>query len=136
MRDRQKLRLVLLLALALAALLLIVLGPTFLGRFSLNVLTRSMIYAMLAITVDLLWGYTGVLTFGQAAFFGVGAYATAMLVAFLLDPDAPVTRQGTIGDHRKIPSAIFIRAFLRWRKFRHMWYRLFSQRRPKGKKAM
>ncbi|MDF0662929.1 MULTISPECIES: pirin family protein [unclassified Rhizobium] len=64
------------------------------------------------------------------------AAVPSMLVAFLLDPDAPVTRQGTIGDHRKIPSAIFIRAFLRWRKFRHMWYRLFSQRRPKGKKAM
>ncbi|TAX66984.1 ATP-binding cassette domain-containing protein (plasmid) [Rhizobium ruizarguesonis] len=83
MPDRQKLRLVLLLALALAALLLIVFGPMFLGRFSLNVLTRSMIYAMLAITVDLLWGYTGVLTFGQAAFFGVGAYATAMVLTHI-----------------------------------------------------
>ncbi|MBY3127153.1 ATP-binding cassette domain-containing protein [Rhizobium laguerreae] len=83
MRDRQKLRLVLLLALALTALLLIVFGPMFLGRFSLNVLTRSMIYAMLAITVDLLWGYTGVLTFGQAAFFGVGAYATAMVLTHI-----------------------------------------------------
>ncbi|MFF0923359.1 ATP-binding cassette domain-containing protein [Rhizobium leguminosarum] len=83
MRDRQKLRLVLLLALALTALLLIVFGPMFLGRFSLNVLTRSMIYAMLAVTVDLLWGYTGVLTFGQAAFFGVGAYATAMVLTHI-----------------------------------------------------
>nr|WP_206113430.1 ATP-binding cassette domain-containing protein [Rhizobium laguerreae] len=82
-RDRQKLRLVLLLALALTALLLIVFGPMLLGRFSLNVLTRSMIYAMLAITVDLLWGYTGVLTFGQAAFFGVGAYATAMVLTHI-----------------------------------------------------
>ncbi|ANP90721.1 branched-chain amino acid ABC transporter substrate-binding protein (plasmid) [Rhizobium leguminosarum] len=82
-RDRQKLRLVLLLTLALTALLLIVFGPMFLGRFSLNVLTRSMIYAMLAITVDLLWGYTGVLTFGQAAFFGVGAYATAMVLTHI-----------------------------------------------------
>nr|WP_206117178.1 ATP-binding cassette domain-containing protein [Rhizobium laguerreae] len=82
-RDRQKLRLVLLLALALTALLLIVFGPMFLGRFSLNVLTRSMIYAMLTITVDLLWGYTGVLTFGQAAFFGVGAYATAMVLTHI-----------------------------------------------------
>ncbi|AJC81948.1 branched-chain amino acid ABC transporter permease protein (plasmid) [Rhizobium etli bv. phaseoli str. IE4803] len=83
MPNRTKLRLVLLLALALAALLLIVFGPMFLGRFSLNVLTRSMIYAMLAITVDLLWGYTGVLTFGQAAFFGVGAYATAMVLTHI-----------------------------------------------------
>ncbi|MBB5577172.1 MULTISPECIES: ABC transporter permease subunit [Rhizobium] len=83
MPDKQKLRLVLLLVLASAAILLIVFGPMFLGRFSLNVLTRSMIYAMLAITVDLLWGYTGVLTFGQAAFFGVGAYATAMVLTHI-----------------------------------------------------
>ncbi|NLS21346.1 ATP-binding cassette domain-containing protein [Rhizobium sp. P40RR-XXII] len=83
MPDKQKLRLVLLLLLALAAILLIVFGPMFLGRFSLNVLTRSMIYAMLAITVDLLWGYTGVLTFGQAAFFGVGAYVTAMVLTHI-----------------------------------------------------
>lgn len=38
-----------------------------------------MIYAMLAITVDILWGFAGILTFGQAAFFGLGAYAAAMV---------------------------------------------------------
>jgi branched-chain amino acid transport system permease protein len=70
-------------ALALSALLLVIFGPLVLDRFSLNVLTRSMIYAMLAITVDLLWGYTGILTFGQAAFFGVGAYATAMVLTHI-----------------------------------------------------
>lgn len=83
MHDRQKLRLLLLAVVALTALALIMFGPMFLGRFSLNVLTRSMIYAILAITVDLLWGYTGVLTFGQAAFFGIGAYATAMILTYL-----------------------------------------------------
>ena len=54
-----------------------------LGAFAANVLTRSMIYATLAVTVDLLWGFTGILTFGQAAFFGVGAYATAMTMTSL-----------------------------------------------------
>ncbi len=83
MSDRRNIRLILLAALTIGAVVLIVFGPTFLGRFSLNVLTRSMIYAMLAITVDLLWGYTGVLTFGQAAFFGIGAYATAMVLTHL-----------------------------------------------------
>ena len=34
---------------------------------------------MLALTVDLLWGYTGILTFGQSAFFGIGAYACALV---------------------------------------------------------
>ncbi|TPP03982.1 ABC transporter permease subunit [Rhizobium glycinendophyticum] len=70
-------------ALALSALLLVIFGPLVLDRFSLNVLARSMIYAMLAVTVDLLWGYTGILTFGQAAFFGVGAYATAMVLTHI-----------------------------------------------------
>ena len=30
-------------------------------------------------TVDLLWGFAGILTFGQAAFFGAGAYAAAIV---------------------------------------------------------
>ena len=55
-------------------------APAFLDTFAVNVLTRSMIYAVLAVTVDLLWGFAGILTFGQAAFFGVGAYATAMIL--------------------------------------------------------
>ena len=54
------------------------LAPSFLGAFAANVLTRSLLYAVLAVTVDLLWGYAGVLTFAQGAFFGVGAYATAL----------------------------------------------------------
>lgn len=66
--------------LGLVALALVLLGPLFLDRFTQNVLTRSMIYAMMAITVDLLWGYTGILTFGQSAFFGAGAYATALIL--------------------------------------------------------
>lgn len=81
LRRPQIVRSYLLIGLAVAALLLVVFGPSFLDRFALNVLTRSMIYALLAITVDLLWGYTGILTFGQAAFFGVGAYASAMVLS-------------------------------------------------------
>ncbi|WP_343203404.1 ATP-binding cassette domain-containing protein [Hoeflea sp.] len=73
----------LLIVVALAALALALAGPLFLDRFSMNVLTRSMIYAILAITVDLLWGFTGILTFGQAAFFGIGAYATAMMLTHI-----------------------------------------------------
>ncbi len=63
----------------LAALALWV-APNLLDTFAVNVLTRSMIYAVLAVTVDLLWGFAGILTFGQAAFFGVGAYAAAMIL--------------------------------------------------------
>jgi branched-chain amino acid transport system permease protein len=84
-RPAIELRPAVLLAVAAVALLLVCIGPAFLDRFTLNVLTRSMIYALLAVTVDLLWGFTGILTFGQAAFFGIGAYATAMIASHVGD---------------------------------------------------
>ncbi|WP_242500408.1 ATP-binding cassette domain-containing protein [Tropicimonas sp. IMCC6043] len=80
----------LLVLLGAAAALLVLLGPLVLDRFALNVLTRAMIFAILAITVDILWGFTGILTFGQAAFFGVGAYATAMVLTHVGDSPAMI----------------------------------------------
>jgi len=62
-----------------AALVLIVAGPWILPEFAQNTLVRSCLYALVAITVDLLWGYAGVLTFGQATFFGIGAYAAGLV---------------------------------------------------------
>lgn len=41
--------------------------------------TRAMAFAILAMSVDLLLGYTGMSSMGQAAYFGVGAYLTAVL---------------------------------------------------------
>lgn len=67
-----------------AAIALAVIGaaPFFLDAYSVNVLVRSMIYASMALSVDLLWGYLGVLTFGQSAFFAAGAYATALIFTY------------------------------------------------------
>src|ERR1700712_338650 len=65
---------------AVAAGAVVLVAPAFLDAFAANVLTRSLLYAALAVTVDLLWGYTGILTFAQGAFFGVGAYATALML--------------------------------------------------------
>ena len=62
-----------------AALVLIVAGSLLLPSFLVNNLIRSFLYAVVAITVDLLWGYTGILTFGQSAFFGIGAYAAGLV---------------------------------------------------------
>ena len=62
-----------------AALLLIAAGSVLLPSFLVNNLIRSFLYAVIAITVDLLWGYTGILTFGQSAFFGIGAYAAGLI---------------------------------------------------------
>ena len=63
----------------LIVLAAIVLGPLVLPEFAQNTLVRSCLYAIVAITVDILWGYTGILTFGQATFFGIGAYAAGLV---------------------------------------------------------
>jgi branched-chain amino acid transport system permease protein len=62
-----------------AAVAALVLAPWVLPEFAQNTLVRSCLYAMVAITVDLLWGYAGILTFGQATFFGIGAYAAGLV---------------------------------------------------------
>jgi branched-chain amino acid transport system permease protein len=69
---------------ALAAVLgalaiLIAAGPFVLDTYLVNTLIRAFHYALVALTVDILWGYAGILTFGQAAFFGIGAYGAALV---------------------------------------------------------
>jgi branched-chain amino acid transport system permease protein len=66
-------------ALAIAA---VIAGPYVLDTYTVNILVRSFLYAAAALTVDILWGYTGILTFGQAAFFGIGAYAAGMTFTY------------------------------------------------------
>ncbi|WP_425551592.1 ABC transporter permease subunit [Achromobacter dolens] len=64
--------------LAIACLALTVAGPWLFDTYLLNVLIKALFFAVAAVTVDILWGYTGYLTFGQSAFFGVGAYAAGL----------------------------------------------------------
>jgi branched-chain amino acid transport system permease protein len=61
------------------ALLLIAVGPYVLPTYMVNNLVRAFLYAAVALTVDILWGYAGILTFGQSAFFGIGAYAAGLI---------------------------------------------------------
>jgi len=58
-------------------------GPYLLDSYTVNILVRSFLYAATALTVDILWGYTGILTFGQAAFFGIGAYAAGITFTYM-----------------------------------------------------
>lgn len=58
---------------------LVVVGPYVFDTYLLNILIKAFFFAIAAITVDVLWGYTGYLTFGQSAFFGVGAYAAGLI---------------------------------------------------------
>ncbi len=61
------------------ALILVAVGPYVLPSYMVNSLIRAFLYAAVALTVDILWGYTGILTFGQSAFFGIGAYAAGLI---------------------------------------------------------
>ena len=67
-----------LLLLTLAGLGLVYVSPLVLDTYTVNVLTRSLLYATLALTLDVLWGYTGILSYGQSAFFAIGAYALGL----------------------------------------------------------
>ena len=62
-------------ALVLAALLL---APTYLMDFRLSLLAKFLTYAMVALAIDLVWGYGGMLSLGHGVFFGLGGYAMAM----------------------------------------------------------
>ena len=58
--------------------IILCLAPLFLSDFRINLLGKFVAYAILALGIDLIWGYTGILSLGQGVFFGVGAYCTAM----------------------------------------------------------
>jgi branched-chain amino acid transport system permease protein len=65
---------------ALAALALAVLALAMLGdQTTLRFATRIAIFALAALAVDLVLGYAGLVSFGHAAFFGLGAYAAGIL---------------------------------------------------------
>lgn len=59
----------------LVAAVLIYILPMMISTFTLSVL---IIYAMLGLSLGLIWGFGGILCFGQAAFFGLGAYTYAI----------------------------------------------------------
>lgn len=67
------------LPLALVLLLLLILLPFATESFVVKTVTEVLIYAIFAMSLDLLVGYTGLISFGHAAFFGIGAYAAGYL---------------------------------------------------------
>jgi len=65
--------------LILAALVLLVMPP-FYTSYWVTLLTQMLIFAILAMSLDVLMGYTGLSSFGHAGFFGVAGYTVAILV--------------------------------------------------------
>jgi len=66
-------------ALTVIVVIGVMLAPLVLDTYLINILIRACFVAIAAITVDIVWGYCGTLTFGQSAFFGIGAYALAIV---------------------------------------------------------
>lgn len=106
---------------AAAALLLIVVLPLLnrytaegswlhVSNFTINLYGKYLCYAMLAISVDLLWGYTGLLSLGQALFFSLGGYMMGMYLMRMI---------GDLGQyHQPIPDFL---VFLGWSTLPAFW---------------
>lgn len=68
------------LAVLLALLVLLVALPWIAPYFYIFIATEILILGLFAASFNLIFGYTGMLSFGHAAFFGIGAYAVALLL--------------------------------------------------------
>ncbi|MDP3073355.1 MAG: urea ABC transporter permease subunit UrtC [Opitutaceae bacterium] len=104
-----------LIAVTVIALLLIVVVPLLnangvISHFDLSRYGKYLCYALLAISVDLLWGYTGLLSLGQALFFTLGGYMHGMYLMRMI---------GELGQYKK-PIPDFL-VFLGWERLPAFW---------------
>ena len=56
----------------------LIVAPLFINEFMTVILTRMLILGLLAISFELCWGYSGIMTFGQGLFFGMAGYVVAL----------------------------------------------------------
>jgi urea transport system permease protein len=57
-----------------------------LSTYTMTLLGKFLTYALLAVAVDLVWGYCGILSLGHAAFFALGGYAMGMYLMRQIGP--------------------------------------------------
>jgi urea transport system permease protein len=93
-------------------------NPLHVSDFSINLYGKYLCYAVLAISVDLLWGYTGLLSLGQCLFFSLGGYALGMHLMLMI---------GKLGQyHSVLPDFMVFLGYPRlpahWVPFRHFWF--------------
>jgi urea transport system permease protein len=80
------------------------------SNFSINLWGRYFCYAVLAVSVDLLWGYTGLLSLGQCLYFSLGGYMMGMYLMRMI---------GSLGQyHMPIPDFL---VFLGWTRLPVFW---------------
>jgi len=71
---------------ALIAVLVLAVLPWVLARHQLSLLTDLLIFGLFALSLDLIMGYTGLVSFGHAAYFGLGAYGSALVLIHFGQP--------------------------------------------------
>jgi len=83
-----------------------------LSPYGLTLIGKYLCYAMLALAVDLIWGYCGILSLGHAAFFTLGGYAMGMYLM------RQIGTRGVYGD----PILPDFMVFLNWKALPWFWH--------------
>ncbi len=88
------------------------------SNFHLNLWGKYLCYAVLAISVNLLWGYTGLLSLGQALFFALGGYAFGMYLMLMI---------GELGSYKSpLPDFMVFLGYqelpAHWKPFYSFWF--------------
>src|SRR6185295_8775210 len=75
---------------ALVVVALLVAAPALVGDYALVVLIETLVFVLFAASLHFLMGPGGMVSFGHAAYFGLGAYGAALLVKHAAVPMLPV----------------------------------------------
>jgi len=86
--------------------------PAYVSTYTVTLLGKYLTYALLAVAVDLVWGYRGILSLGHAAFFALGGYAMGMYLM------RQIGERGVYG-HPELPDFM---VFLNWQDLPWFWY--------------
>lgn len=101
-------------ALVIAVALALLIGaPALLDEFRLSLLAKFLTFAIVALAVDLVWGYTGMLSLGHGVFFGLGGYAMAMYLKL-------EASKGALPDFMSWSGLSALPVF--WAPFAHPWF--------------
>jgi urea transport system permease protein len=87
-------------------------SPLHLSAFGITLTGKYLCYGMLALAIDLIWGYCGILSLGHAVFFTLGGYAIGMYLMREIGP------RGVYGN----PLLPDFMVFLNWKSLPWFWY--------------
>ncbi|WP_245598874.1 urea ABC transporter permease subunit UrtC [Halotalea alkalilenta] len=86
--------------------------PLHVSAYTVNLLGKYLCYALLAVALDLVWGYLGVLSLGHGAFFALGGYAMGMYLM------RGIGERGVYGN----PELPDFMVFLNWDRLPWYWH--------------